>query len=61
MITRKFKPGDWGRRIKGEGTISEQVKNTMTIAKKRFLKDKKNEVLDASHFLQLKNPQLKLF
>ncbi len=52
---------NWGRRMKGEGTISEQVKNTMTIAKKRYLKDRKIEALDASHFLQLKNPQMKLF
>ncbi len=52
---------NWGRRMKGEGTISEQVKSTMAIAKKKYLKDRKVEALDTSHFLQLKNPQLKLF
>jgi len=52
---------NWGRRMKGEGTISEQVKDTMAIAKKKYLKDRKIEPLDASHFLQLKNPQMKLF
>lgn len=52
---------NWGRRMKGEGTISQQIKNTMAIAKKRFLKDRRNEPLDASHFLQLKNPQMRLF
>ena len=52
---------NWGRRMKGEGTIAEQVKNTMAIAKKKYLKDSKIEALDTSHFLQLKNPQLKLF
>jgi len=57
----KLNDSNWGRRMKGEGTISEQVKNTMTIAKKRYLKDRKIEALDASHFLQLKNPQMKLF
>ena len=52
---------NWGRRIKGEGTIAEQVKNTMTIAKNRYLSDNKMPSLDFSHFLQLKNPQMKLF
>ncbi len=52
---------NWGRRIKGEGTISEQVKNTMAIAKKKYLKGLIIEPLNTSHFLQLKNPQLKLF
>src|SRR5690606_42138588 len=31
---------NWVRRMKGEGTISEQGKDTMTIAKKRYLKDR---------------------
>jgi DNA repair photolyase len=52
---------NWGRRIKGEGTISEQVRDTMAIGKKKYLKDRKLEPLDNSLFLQLKNPQLKLF
>lgn len=52
---------NYGRRMRGEGTISEQVKSTMAIAKKRYLKDRKTEPLDTTHFLQLKNPQLKLF
>ena len=52
---------NWGRRIKGEGSISEQVKNTMAIAKNRYLKDKSKKPLETSHFLELKNPQLKLF
>lgn len=52
---------NWGRRIKGDGTISEQVKNTMAIAKNRYLKGRSREALDPSSFLDLKNPQLKLF
>lgn len=52
---------NWGRRIKGEGTISNQVKNTMAIAKNRYLKGNSKKKLDTSHFLELKNPQLKLF
>lgn len=52
---------NWGRRIKGEGSISEQVKNTMAIAKNRYLKGNSKKKLDTSHFLELKNPQLKLF
>src|SRR5690606_16805826 len=50
-----------GRRIKGDGTIAEQVKTTLGIAKNKYLKGKKMPVLDASHFLQLKDPQLRMF
>ncbi len=52
---------NWVRRIKGGGTIAEQVKNTMAIAKNKYLKDVQMPKLDNSHFFQLKNPQLKLF
>lgn len=48
---------NWGRRIKGGGTIADQVKTTMAIAKNKYLKGEKMPVLDASHFLQLKDPQ----
>ena len=52
---------NWGRRIKGEGTIAQQVKDTLAIAKNKYLADRKMPVLDASHYLQLKNPQLRMF
>src|SRR5690554_3757250 len=52
---------NWGRRIKGDGTIAEQVKTTLAIAKNKYLNGKKMPVLDASNFLQLKNPQLRMF
>ncbi len=52
---------NWGRRMKGAGTIAEQVKSTMTIAKNKYLSGMEMAVLDNSHFLQLKDPQLRLF
>lgn len=52
---------NWGRRINGEGTIAEQIKSTMDLAKNKYLPDRKMPVLDASNFLQLKNPQLRMF
>src|SRR5690606_28987001 len=52
---------NWGRRIKGGGTIADQVKDTMAIAKKKFMPDSQMPKMDKSHFLQLKNPQMKLF
>lgn len=51
----------WSRRIKGSGTIAEQIKSTMALAKKRYLANRQITTLDASHFLQLKNPQMRLF
>lgn len=52
---------NWGRRIKGGGTIADQVKDTMAIAKNKYLSGDGMPVLDKSHFLQLKDPQLRMF
>ncbi len=51
----------WSRRIKGSGTIAEQIKSTMALAKKRYLANRQITTLEVSHFLQLKNPQMRLF
>lgn len=51
----------WSRRIKGSGTIGEQIKSTMALAKNRYMAGRKLPELDASHFLQLKEPQMRLF
>lgn len=51
----------YGRRMKGAGTIATQISDTMKLAKKRFLPSEIIPPLDASHYLQLKNPQMKLF
>jgi DNA repair photolyase len=48
-------------RMRGEGVIADQVKTTMTLAKKKYLKKKHILDIDRSHFLQLKNPQMTLF
>ena len=52
---------NWGRRIKGGGTIADQVRDTMAIAKNKYLHNSQIPSLDTSHFLHLKNPQMKLF
>lgn len=51
----------WGRRMRGEGTIAQQVKNTMLIAKNKYLKNVEMPPLDTKHYLDLKNPQMRLF
>ncbi len=51
----------WGRRMRGEGTIAKQVKNTMTIAKNKYLKNARIPTLETKHYLDLKNPQMRLF
>ena len=48
-------------RMRGEGVIAQQVKQTMSLAKKKYLKDRTTLTLDKSHYLALKNPQMKLF
>lgn len=52
---------NWGRRIKGAGTIAQQVEDTMVIAKNKYLPQRMMPVLDRSHFIQLKDPQLRMF
>lgn len=51
---------EFGRRMRGAGTISEQIRNTMTIAKNKYLKNRIMPKQDNSHFLALKNPQMKM-
>ena len=51
----------YGRRMRGEGVFAEQIKKTMEIAKKKYLGGEKLLALDKSHYLQLKNPQMRLF
>jgi len=48
-------------RMRGEGVIAQQVKQTMALAKKKYLKKRVNITLDKSHYLALKDPQMKLF
>ena len=48
-------------RMRGEGVIADQVKATMLLAKKKYLQKKKLSNLDFSYYLQLKDPQMKLF
>ncbi len=48
-------------RMRGEGIIAQQVKQTMSLAKKKYLKDRRILTLDKSHYLALKDPQMKLF
>lgn len=51
----------FGRRMRGSGTLAKQIQTTMALAKNRYLRGKTAPVLDNSHFLQLKNPQFRLF
>ncbi|MGJ8665454.1 MAG: PA0069 family radical SAM protein [Patiriisocius sp.] len=51
----------FGRRMRGEGTIAEQIKATMAIAKRKYITENKLLPLDNSHYVALKNPQMRLF
>ena len=51
----------FGTRMKGEGEFSKQIAQQFKIAKAKYLKNKKVPEMDTSHYLQLKNPQYKLF
>lgn len=51
----------FGTRMRGEGAIAQQVMDTMQLAKKKYLNVPKQKPLETSHYLQLKDPQLRLF
>ncbi|MEZ4794675.1 MAG: PA0069 family radical SAM protein [Flavobacteriaceae bacterium] len=57
----KLNDSRWGKRIKGEGIVAQQIADTMALGKKRFLSGRKIPPMDRSHYLQLKDPQMKLF
>ena len=48
----------YGRRMKGEGKIAEQIHETFHVARNKYLKGKSLPALDTSLFLKLKDPQL---
>ncbi|HET8810767.1 MAG TPA: PA0069 family radical SAM protein [Flavobacteriaceae bacterium] len=48
----------FGRRMKGDGKIAEQIHETFHVAKNKYLKGKSIPPMDASLFLALKDPQL---
>lgn len=56
----KLNDSRFGTRMSGEGTIARQVKDTMALAKKKYLKNKKKTPLNRTHYLLLKDPQMKL-
>lgn len=51
----------FGRRMRGEGVIAAQISATMALAKKKFMKGREILPLDETHYLRLKNPQMRLF
>lgn len=57
----KLNDSNFGRRMRGEGTIAKQINSTMALAKRRYFKNIEISALDKSHYLQLKNPQMRLF
>ncbi|NNM22969.1 MAG: PA0069 family radical SAM protein [Flavobacteriaceae bacterium] len=57
----KLNDSNWGRRIKGEGVLAQQISDTVSLAKSKYLKGRKMPKLDKSHYLRLKDPQLNLF
>ncbi len=52
---------EFGKRMRGEGKIAEQVSMQFRLARKKYLSDVCLSTLDYSLYEQLKNPQMKLF
>ncbi|MAY23913.1 MAG: radical SAM protein [Flavobacteriaceae bacterium] len=57
----KLNDSRWGKRIKGDGVVAKQIADAMTLGRKKYLHNKGMPSLERSHFLQLRNPQYKLF
>ena len=52
---------EWGRRMRGDGSVAKQIADMIALGKSRYLKGRNFPKLDNSHFLQLKDPQMSLF
>jgi DNA repair photolyase len=57
----KLNDSRWGTRMRGDGPVAQQIRDTVALGKKKYLKGKSMPQLDASHYLQLKDPQMRLF
>lgn len=51
----------FGTRMRGEGKIAEQIKETMQVARNKYLKGRSIPELDCTLFETHRNPQLNLF
>jgi DNA repair photolyase len=51
----------FGRRIKGEGRIAEMIDQQMILARRKFFEGREMPAYNRELFLQLKDPQLKIF
>jgi len=51
----------FGKRMKGEGKISEVIAQQFKLARAKFFKDKKKPAYNLELYRQLKHPQMKLF
>lgn len=52
---------EFGRRMRGSGPVAAQIAQTVKLARRRYFPDRKFPKLDNTHFLQLKDPQGRLF
>ena len=57
----KLNDSRWGKRIKGDGVIAKQIADTVALGKKQFMEGRKLPKMNRDLYLQLKDPQLRLF
>ena len=57
----KLNDSRWEKRMRGDGPVAQQIRDTVALGKKKYLKGKSMPQLDASHYLELKDPQMRLF
>ncbi len=57
----KVNDSKWGRRIRGEGVIAQQIADTIRLARKKYINHPGMPPLDNSHYMRLKDPQTRLF
>lgn len=57
----KLNDSEWGRRMRGDGNIAKQIADTVKLGRRKYMSGRRLPQLDNTHFLGLKDPQLKLF
>lgn len=57
----KLNDSRWEKRMRGDGVIAKQIADTVSMGRRKYLEGRGMPKLDPKHYLQLKDPQMRLF
>ncbi len=57
----KLNDSRWEKRMRGDGVIAKQIADTVSMGRRKYLEGRGMPKLDPQHYLQMKDPQMRLF